>query len=381
MDNKKIRIAIVTNIITTYRQGFYDRLFARKDIFVKVYCQDSIPGMNLTSIHERYPDNVSIVKFYSAKKEKIVWQFIPWKEIINNYDVVFVSGNPRVLSDAVFATYLRLIGKKMVLWTMAHSFRGNKLTENIRLYWSKIFSFLFVYTDKEVDYLYQKGFKNKYILGMNNGLDQKAIDNIILKWPPARLQEWRRSNILENKVLLLSCARLDSKNKFEQVICALPLMLAKVPNLIWCVIGNGDEKNNLEAMVKTAGLEYHVRFIGTIYQENELAPWFLSSELFIHPAAIGLSLMHAFGYGLPVVTHGNANLHNPEYAAFEPELTGRNFNIDDIQSLADTVVGLLYDRAARANMKGYALNIAREKYNVDVMAERFIEIARKAYMD
>ena len=68
--------------------------------------------MNLTSIHERYPDNVRILKFYSAKKEKIVWQFIPWKEIINNYDVVFVSGNPRVLSDAVFATYLRIVGKK-----------------------------------------------------------------------------------------------------------------------------------------------------------------------------------------------------------------------------------------------------------------------------
>ena len=381
MNDNKLRIAITTNTITSYRQGFYDRLFAREDVFVRVYCQNNMPGINLPSIHERYPDNVNIVKFISAKKEKIVWQFIPWKEIINCYDVVFVNGNPRVLSDAIFATYLRLIGKKVVLWTMAHSFRANVLTENLRLCWSQLFKYLFVYTDREVDFLRSKGFKSNFILGMNNGLDQKAIDDIILKWPPARLQEWRRSNGLGESRLLLSCARLDSKNKFEQVIRALPLMLAKVADLNWCVIGSGQEKCKLEEMVKSAGLEDHVRFIGEIYQENELAPWFLSSEVLVHPAAIGLTLQHSLGYGLPVVTHGEAKMHGPDYAAFETERTGRNFNIDDIPSLANTVVALLYDSYARSTMKGYALNIARRKYNVDVMVERFIEIAKKAYLD
>lgn len=378
MSRSKIRIAIITNIITTYRQGFYDRLFAREDIFVKVYCQNNIPGINLASIHERYPDNVSIVKFYSAKKEKIVWKFIPWNEIINNYDVVFVSGNPRDLSDAVFATYLRLVGKKVVLWTQAHSFGANALTEKIRHFWTRMFKNIFVYTDAEMIYLRNRGFKSNFILGMNNGLDQKVIDATILTWTDSRLKEWRQSNLLNNKILLLSCARLDAKNKFEQVIRALPMMLAKVSNLIWCVIGDGDEKDNLESMVKTAGLEKHVRFIGSIYQEDELAPWFLSSELLIHPAAIGLTLLHSFGYGLPVVTHGETKLHNPEYAAFEPERTGRNFNIGDIQSLADTVVDLLSDRVARSNMKSYSLKVAREKYNVDIMVERFVQIAKKA---
>jgi len=64
--------------------------------------------------------------------------------------------------------------------------------------------------------------------------------------------------------------------------------------------------------------------------ESDLAPWFLSSELFIHPGAIGLSLLHSFGYGLTVITHDNKMLHNPEYAIFEPELTGRNFHKSDI---------------------------------------------------
>lgn len=379
MNQKIIKIAIIVNILPSYREGFYDRLFSRKDLLVKVYCQDRIPGMNFKTIHNKYPNNIQLLKFFSAKREKLSWQFIPWKEILTGYDVVFIDGNPRNLSHALFSTYLRLKQKKVVLWAMAHSFHSYALTEKIRLLWSRLFKNIFVYTDAEVDFLRSIGFKKNFILGMNNGLDQKAIDDAILKWTDARLQEWRRSNALENSVLLLSCARLDAKNKFEQVIRALPLMLDEVPNLIWCVIGNGDEKNNLETMVKTAGLEDHVRFVGAIYQENELAPWFLLSEILIHPGAIGLTLLHSFGYGLPVVVHGETKLHGPEYAAFEPERTGRNFHIGDIQSLADTVVGLLYDRAARSNMKSYALNVARGKYNVDIMVERFVSIARNAY--
>ena len=35
---------------------------------------------------------------------------------------------------------------------------------------------IFVYTDKEVNYLRDMGFTKQCIIGMNNGLDQKKID-------------------------------------------------------------------------------------------------------------------------------------------------------------------------------------------------------------
>ena len=359
-------------------EGFYDRLFNQADITVKVYCQDHIPGMNLKPIHEKYGEKIKIIKFLAAPKEKISWQFLPWREIYKSYDVVFVSGNPRVLSDVLISFILHILGSGVVIWTQAHSFRGNVFSERIRLIWTRLFKNIFVYTDAEVDFLRNKGFKRNFILGMNNGLDQKKIDEVILNWTDTQLKEWRKSNSLDDKILLLSCARLEPKNKFEQVLRAMPLMLAKMPNLVWCLIGDGDNKLILETMVNKAGLENHVRFVGVVYQENELAPWFLSSKILIHPAAIGLTLMHSFGYGLPVVTHGVAELHNPEYAAFEPERTGRNFLFGDINSLANTVIGLLNDRSVLLSMKGYALNVARERYNVDIMVERFITIASKA---
>lgn len=378
MNDKILKIAIIVSVIPSYREGFYDRLFSRNDLLVKVYCQDRIPGMNLKTIHNKYPNNVQLLKFFATKRETLSWQFIPWKEVLSDYDVVFIEGNPRNLSHALFASFLRLFRKKVVLWTMAHSFRCNALTENVRLLWTRIFDFLFVYTDAEVDFLRRKGFTENYIVGMNNGLDQKNIDAAILMWPETRLQEWRNAQNLENRTLVLSCARLEPKNKFQQFVLALPAIVDRIPSLLWCVIGNGTEKAELESMVNTSGLSQHVRFVGELYNEAELAPWFLSSAIFVHPAAIGLGILHAFGYGLPVVTHGNSELHGPEYTAFEPELTGRNIYEGDIQHLSETVIKLLLDNEARASMKSYVQKVARGKYNVDVMVERFVQIAKRA---
>ena len=379
MPPKPLKIAIILDIFASYRAGFYDILFEDKNFEVTVYVQEKIPGMNLNLIHDRYPKNVKLVKYFCAKREKIAWQFLPFFEIFTKYDVVVVEGNPRQVSHFLIATLLRIFNKKVVLWTMAHSFRGFAPTENLRLYWSRIFKYIYVYTDAEVEFLRKKGFKNQYIVGMNNGLNQKKIDAIIKDWTPDRLENWSAAKGLTNKKLLLSCSRLDPKNKYSLIINALPIIVQQFPNLIWCIIGKGVEEEQMKKLVKEKGLVDHVIFAGEIYNETELAPWFLSSDIFVHPAAIGLSLLHSFGYGLPVVTNSNAHLHNPEYAAFEEGLTGRNFIENDIDNLASVIIKLLEDHKNLSKMKLYTQKIAREKYNSEVMASRFTDIVYKAY--
>ncbi len=376
---KPLKIGIVLNILPSYRGGFYDIIFKKKEVDVTVYAQNKIPGMNLNLIHDHYPDNVKLVKFICAKREKICWQFLPFYEIFTKYDVVFVDGNPRQVSHFVIATLLRLFRKKVVLWTMAHSYRGFAPTENLRLFWSRIFKFIYVYTDAEVAFLREKGFKEQYIVGMNNGLNQKKIDNHISEWSKERLENWKIKKGLQDNQILLSCSRLDPKNRYDLIIEALPLILEKNPNVVWCVIGKGIEEEKLKALVSEKGLKDNVNFVGEVYAESDLAPWFLTAEIFIHPAAVGLSLLHSFGYGLPVITNGNKHLHNPEYAAFENGLTGLNYIENNYEDLANVVVQLLQDDDTRHQMKAYTQIIAREKYNSEVMANRFLDIVNKAY--
>ena len=359
MQARKTRIAIITNILPSYRRGFYDRLFSREDIQLDLFCQPYIPGMNFNTIHNDYPGHVHLVRFISARKEKVSWQFLPWRRIIRTYDVIFVSGNPRVISDLLLGTFCRIIGKKVVLWTMVNSYRGNKTALGLRLLWYRLFPVILVYTDKEVDFLRRKGFTKQCIVGMNNGLDQANIDATIREVKAKDLVKWRKDHGLENKLLILSSARLDSKNQFDLVIKALTVVISKIPGIHWILIGEGEEEAELKRMVTEFNLNNYVTFAGSIFDEKRLAPYFMSSKLFVHPSAVGLGLLHAFGYGLPVVIHGESEYHGPEYAAFINYETGINFLKDDHLDLAEKINGILCDPAKGNRMGMKAQEIAR----------------------
>lgn len=380
MSNQKLNVAILTNVIPSYRKGFYDRLFALDDINVSIFCQNDIPQSNIKTIHHLYPKQTHIVPFISILGEQFIWQQLPWKDIYNKYDVVFVDGNPRILSHALIATFLRVCQKKVVIWSMVHSFRNNKLTESVRLFWLRLFRFHFLYNDTDVKTLQNIGFKNKTLIAMNNGLDQKLIDNIIANWDAHTLKEWKDKTKVANQTILLSSGRLTA-NKYDLMLEALPLLITAFPNILWCIVGDGKDRVRMEQMVVDSNLTKHIKFIGALFEEEKLAPWFLSAHLFVHPCAVGLSIMHAFGYGLPFITHNNLAEHGPEYIAFEEGLTGYSYEDGNAKQLANTIQRLLKDETTRLNMKDYCQTVVRDKYNVDVMTNRFLKMVENAFIN
>jgi glycosyltransferase involved in cell wall biosynthesis len=178
--------------------------------------------------------------------------------------------------------------------------------------------------------------------------------------------------------VLLSCTRLDPKNRLELMMHALPAVRRACPEVTWCLVGGGSEEERLKSLARELSVSEHVRFAGELYDEEDLAPWFLSAQVLVHPGAIGLSLLHAFGYGLPVVTNGNAAGHGPEFAAFEDGLSGRTFRAGDADDLARTLIELLKNAPALEPMRAHVLEIVRERFNVDVMVERFVATAKQA---
>ena len=221
------------------------------------------------------------------------------------------------------------------------------------------------------------GFENKNLVAMNNGLDQKKIDNEIANWANEKLTNWQIENNIFNKTTIVSCGRLIEKNNYVLTIKAIKIIKETIPDILWCCIGDGDQAPFLLKLVLEEGIENNVKFVGEIYDEADLCPWFLSSKIFVHPAGIGLSIIQAFGFGLPLVTHGQANLHGPEYVAFENHKTGLNYEINNSSDFADKIIQLLENNEKLQNTKNYVQDIVRQKYNVDVMSTRFLEMVSK----
>ncbi|AZA51877.1 glycosyltransferase family 4 protein [Chryseobacterium sp. G0201] len=373
----KKKIAIVTNIIPSYREGFYNKLLKNEDTDITIYCQKNIPNTKLKTIHDKYSKNVIVVKFIDFFNEKMNIQFLPFFRLLKNYDTVFIDGNPRYFSHFILANLFRFLKPdKVILWSMIHSYKANSFTENIRLNWTKKFKRVFTYNDKEVEIFKEKGYTG-ICIGMNNGLDQEKIENVIAKWTKEQLEEWQKENSVYGKKVILSCTRLIQKNELDKFLEHFPEVLNAIPDVKWYVIGDGDQRQNLEKIVNEKGLGENVIFLGEIYEEAKLAPWFLTASVMIHPAAIGLSILHAYGYGLPIITHSDYHFHGPEFSALVEGKNSITYEKDNYLNLVEKVIFCLENEQMTEQLGLNAKKTVQEKFNVNKMVERFLMISAR----
>jgi glycosyltransferase involved in cell wall biosynthesis len=368
----RLRVAIVVNFLTTYRADFYRRLLANEEISVTIYCHEAPPHLNIPTIHQQFPEHVRVIRGFFSYRERVVVSSLPWRELFTAYDAVYVEGNPRYLSLALLATLLRVTRRKVIMWAMVHSFRNSRTGHAVRLLWYRLFDQLLVYSEKEVAYLTASQFAGR-IVSIDNGIDYDRIEAATNAWPQSRLSKWRASQQLSNSLIVLSCARLEQKNKFSQFLDIFPKLIETHPNVVWCIIGEGSDRGALESKARHLGVTPNVRFLGRIYDEAEQAPWFLSSRVLVHPGAIGLTLLHAMAFGLPVVTHDNARHHGPEFSIMRDGETGITHPEDTPDDMLKSVRELLQDPVLGQYMGTAGRHLVKTKYNTQAMVRHFLE--------
>ncbi len=373
-----IRVAAILNVIPHYRQRFWEVVHGSEEIEVTIFCQTELPDSGLRLVHDEIPQRVVPIDFWGNER-LAAWQRLPWKRLRDEFDVLVWYGNPRLISGFVGASALQKMGKPIVIYGQAHTAGANPITEKMRLKWWQTFTHLLVYSDTEVTQLRRQGFKRQRIFGINNGLDQEAIDAAAREWGSAQVEQFGIAQALDGRRVTLSLGRIQERQRLALLVEALPQIVNRFPDLIHLVIGDGPMKQELVERARELGGNEHIRWLGPVYGEEQLAPWLLSAELLIHPGAVGLTLMHAFGYGLPVVTHDEAEQHMPEFCAFEEGVTGVTFRCGDVDDLVFRVCERLRDKSGTAKMGQAGLERVRASYNVDEMARRFVRATMSAY--
>jgi len=108
------------------------------------------------------------------------------------------------------------------------------------------------------------------------------------------------------------------------------------------------------------------------YDEQALAPYFLTAKLLLYPAAIGLTIIHAFSYGLPVVTNDDIPNHNPESEAMNNGVNGMLYKSGNAQSMADMLLLVVNNESLRTSMSLAALTTAFEQFSLEVCIRGYI---------
>ena len=147
------------------------------------------------------------------------------------------------------------------------------------------------------------------------------------------------------------------------------------PEVRLAIVGDGPQREALEALAKELGLAARVTFAGN---QSDVAPWMQSFDLFCLPSyaneGVPQALMQAMACGLAVVTTPVGSIEeivtNGESGVIVPA--------ENADRLREAIARLLEDRAARDSLGARARDVARARFGDDLMAERMIEVFRKA---
>ena len=143
--------------------------------------------------------------------------------------------------------------------------------------------------------------KNKLVV-INNGMDPQWLK------PSINKAKFRKKLGFVNKFIILSVSSLVPKKGIDVVIKILPELITKYPNLIYIIIGDGSEKENLKMLVNKLGLGKNVKFLG--YKVGtELANYYNICDIFILMSrdlkyaieSFGIAYIEASYFGKPVI--------------------------------------------------------------------------------
>ena len=137
------------------------------------------------------------------------------------------------------------------------------------------------------------------------------------------------------------------------------------------LIGDGPDREMVEARAREYGLAEHVVFVG---EEHDPVRWLSIADVFLLPSekeSFGLAALEAMACEVPVIASNAGGL--PEI--IQNGLNGYVSDLDAVDEMAANAVRLLRDDATRGAMGRRAADLVREHY----CTERIVPMYERAY--
>jgi phosphatidylinositol alpha-1,6-mannosyltransferase len=117
---------------------------------------------------------------------------------------------------------------------------------------------------------------------------------------------FRKRHGWENKHILLTVGRLESRERYkgqDRVIAILPELLAHGRDVVYLIVGEGDDRSRLEQLARKVRVEDRVHFLGAL-EADRLVEVYRAADLFVMPSSgegFGISFLEAMACGTPAI--------------------------------------------------------------------------------
>ena len=377
-----IRATIVQPSLAKYRVPVFRELASRAGLEVRVV-YGSLEG--LENVEPQGFDAMATRLYKPTLAGKpLMLQPAQWANASRvKCDVLVLQWSGRYLT--LFPTLLRarLNGVGTVLWGHGYSKSQGRPRARFHKWLAKFATAILFYDPRTRDAYIEQGWEPRNLFVALNCLDPREIVAARQWWQehPCELDQFRRRNQLDQGPVILFVSRLQPANRVDWLIRATAELSKELPNLKTVILGNGAaEKDRLQQIAQDVDAHDNVLFLDGIYDETKLAPWFLSADVFCYPANVGLSLIHALWYGLPVVTTDDLACQNPEVFALQHGVTGLTYEHGNVSSLAAALRKILRDDTLRKSMADAARRAVENRFTIVSMVDGLEAAIRFAHL-
>ena len=207
-------------------------------------------------------------------------------------------------------------------------------------------------------------------------ISQAIRDELILdQYDPMRLIEipngvpvpvvpWQPRNGWKNSPVAVSVGRLSPEKGHADLLAAWPLVLEQIPDARLVLVGDGPERQCLEAIIEQNRMADSVILVGST---GDVPHYLLNADLFVLPSreeGMSMALLEAMAFGMPLVATdipGNRKLvTDTEH--------GRLCGVEDPRSLAQAIVEQWCDPVRALEMGQAARSLVQHQYSIEAVA-------------
>jgi len=299
--------------------------------------------------------------------------------LLGEFDVAIALGSPYSITTWLMLVVGPLVGTRVLLWT--HGLLGPESGPKwwLRRLLYRCSSGLLLYGDRAKLLLMAQGLARTSLFVVKNSLDpdaQEQAEDRLQADSAATLRQ--RLDIRADDRVLIFIGRLQPVKRLDLVVRALAALRARSLRVHLILLGEGSEHQALERLAEQQNVRQLVHFEGAKYEETAIAAYFGISDLCVIPSGAGLTVMHALGYGTPVITHDRPELQFPEVEAISPGETGDLYREGDFDSLVDVVLRALVPESMKTRVGPACRARILSDYHPTRHAARMAEAVRSA---
>lgn len=174
----------------------------------------------------------------------------------------------------------------------------------------------------------------------------------------------------EKDIDLLFVGRLTEYKRPDRFLEVVAQVVAEIPNIHACIVGDGPDRDDLERQAKDRGIDDLVEFVG---QRADISDFQGRSKIQLLTSrweGVSIAMLESMGMGAVPIVSDVGDLR--DFAI--DDVTGYKLNQDDIDGFTDRVVRVLTDRSLYERLSNESRRLITEKAERSVVAARWRSI-------